>query len=62
MSAIVVVFDVVARDLQIADFRAFDANAAFTVVTDVIAGNVDLMQINVVEKNTESIVFVDLTL
>ena len=47
----VVVLDVVPGDLEVAHLRTLDANPAQPVVTDVTAGNVDLMQVHAIEIN-----------
>ena len=57
---VVVVFDVIARYLQVANFTFFNSNPAETVVTDMVAGDVDLVQVNLIEKNPYATVVVDM--
>ena len=50
----IVVFDVVAGDLQIVNLRAFDPNPTEPIVADVISADVSLVQIDTVEKHAHA--------
>jgi hypothetical protein len=54
MGSKVVVFDIVSRDLQVAYFRAFDANAALPVIAYMATCYIDLMEVHAIEINTHS--------
>lgn len=58
-AAEVVVFDVVASDLQVADFASFDTDASESIVADVAADDVGLMQIDLVEPDADAGVVID---
>ena len=60
--SVVVVFDVISRDLQVANFRAFDSDSAQAVVTDVASGDVDLMKINFVQEDADAGVVVEVAM
>ena len=49
--AMIIIFDVVASDLKVANFGTLNANATQSIVTDVTSGDVDLVQVNPIEKN-----------
>ncbi len=55
----IVVFDVVAGDLQIVHLRSFDANPTQPIVTDVISTDVGLMQIDAVKKHAHARVVIN---
>src|SRR5262245_34000270 len=52
--SIVVVFDVVAGDLQIANLAPLNANSSQPTVTDVAAGNDRLVQVDVIQKHADA--------
>ena len=60
MGAMVVVFNIVAGDLQVTNFTLLNANATQPVVTDMIAGDVDLVQANLIQKNSHPRIVVDM--
>src|SRR5207302_6199099 len=60
--AIVIVFDVVAGDLQVADFTAFDANAPEPAIADVRPDDDCLVQIDLIEVNPHAGVVVDVAM
>src|SRR5437879_697882 len=59
---VVVVLDVVAANLNVADFAGDDFDAALLAIADVVAVNVGLMQIQAVEKDADAAVVVDVTI
>ena len=58
---IVVVFDVVAGDLQVADLRSDDFDASAFAIADVRGGNDDLVKIYMIEKDAYAAVVVQMT-
>lgn len=50
----VVVFDVVANDLYISDLAILDDDAALLAIADMVAGDVDLVKVDFVEKNADA--------
>ena len=51
MPSVVVIFDIVAGNLQVANLRAFDSYSTNPVITDVAAGDVNLMQVYMVQED-----------
>ena len=60
VGAMVVVFNIVAGDLQVANFTLLNPNATQPVVTDMIAGDVDLVQANLIQKNSHPRIVVEM--
>jgi MinD-like ATPase involved in chromosome partitioning or flagellar assembly len=59
MPAVVIVFNVIAGDLQIADFTAFDANTTKATVADVAGADDGLMQVDAIQIDTNAGIVID---
>ena len=57
----VVVFYIVAGDLEISDLGAFDADSSESVVADMATVNIDLVEVDVIQKHPCPSIVIDVT-
>ena len=62
VGAMIIIFDVVASNLKVANFGTLNANATQSIVTDVTSGDVDLVQVNTIEKNARASVEINMAM